>query len=68
MAKIKVKTLAVIDSNPVGSVIELDEKDVERFSKIGYVKEVEGAKSAKDSTKKTQAKRRNTKTKEQSDN
>lgn len=44
MSKFKVKTAAVIDSNPVGSIIELPKATADRLSHIGYVEILEEVK------------------------
>ncbi|WP_202809306.1 hypothetical protein [Staphylococcus equorum] len=64
MTKVTVKTLAVIDRKPIGSVIDIMGKDFERFSKIGYVEKVEQTKSASGSKGNTTTKRKNSKSKE----
>ena len=38
MAKVKVETMAVIDRNPVGSTIELEERTAKRLEAQKYVK------------------------------
>lgn len=44
MAKYKVKTMAVIDRQPVGSTIELDESSAKRLAKMNYVEIIEEVK------------------------
>ena len=56
MAKIKVKTAAVFNKQPVGTIIELDEKIARKYEAIKYVEiveEVKPAKKAKSAPKKT---------------
>lgn len=55
MAKVKVKTLAVVNNEPIGSVVEVDEKEAKWLADKGYAEKVE-VKSAKPSTKKAEPK------------
>lgn len=52
MAKYKVKTTAVIDRNPVGSMIELPKKTAEYLFQKGYVEIIEEVKTKPKQTKK----------------
>lgn len=45
MAKYKVKTKAVINRQPVGSTIELDETSAKRLAKMKYVEIIEEVKT-----------------------
>lgn len=58
MAKVKVKTQAVIDGNPVGTVIDVEEHDFAWLNDLGYVEKIEEVKSADTPKKPTQAKRK----------
>jgi len=58
MAKVKVKTQAVIDGNPVGTVIDVEEHDFVWLKDLGYVEKIEEVKSADTPKKSTQAKRK----------
>lgn len=58
MAKVKAKTHAVIDGNPVGTVIDVEEHDFVWLCDLGYVEKIEDVKSADTSKKPTQAKRK----------
>lgn len=51
--KYKVKTKAVIDGQPVGSTIELDEATAKRLAKMKYVEIIEEVKPVKKSTSAT---------------
>ncbi len=55
MTKYKVKTTAVIDYNPVGSIIELSKNTAEYLSEKGYVHIIEEVKNKK-TTAKTKSK------------
>jgi len=60
--KFRVKTAAVIDNNPVGSIIELPKKTAESLAAKKYVEIIEEIKSAKkESAPKKQAKKSSTK-------
>lgn len=48
--KYKVKTKAVFNGQPVGSVIELDEKTAKRYEALKYLVILEEAKPAKKAT------------------
>ena len=51
--KYKVKTKAVIDGQPIGSTIELDEATAKRLAKMKYVEIIEEVKPVKKSTSAT---------------
>ncbi|RPF54738.1 hypothetical protein [Abyssicoccus albus] len=57
MAKVNVITKAVIDGNPVGSAIQIDEKDFARFESIGYVVKDESKKTTTRTRKKSTPKK-----------
>ena len=57
MAKVNVITKAVIDGNPVGAAIQIDEKDFARFERIGYVVKDESKKSTTSTRKKSAPKK-----------
>jgi len=48
--KYKVKTKAVFNGQPVGSIIELDEKTAKRYEALKYLVILEEAKPAKKAT------------------
>lgn len=54
--KYKVKTAAVFDGQPVGSVIELDEATAKKYEALKYLEIIEEAKQAKQSKPKPKAK------------
>lgn len=56
MTEYKVKTTAVIDRNPVGSVIELPKKTAENLFQKGYVDIIEEVKPKPKTAKKTTTK------------
>lgn len=58
MAQVTVKTRAVIDGKPVGTVIDVEEHDFVWLNDLGYVEKIEEIKSADTSKKPTQAKRK----------
>lgn len=58
MTKVKVKTQAVIDGNPVGTVIDVEEHDFVWLNDLGYVEKIEEVKSADTPKKPAQAKRK----------
>ena len=41
MSKVKVETIAVIDRNPIGSIIELNERTAKRLEAKKYVRIIE---------------------------
>lgn len=67
MAKYKVKTKAVIDRQPIGSTIELDEATAKRLAKMKYIEIIEEVKApvkkSTSATKKPASKRTSTKSK-----
>ena len=68
MAKsFKVKTKAVIDRQPIGSTIELDEATAERLAKMKYIEIIEEVKApvkkSSSATKKPASKRTTSKSK-----
>lgn len=56
MANVKIETKAVVNGNPVGSVLDIDEKEGKWLVDNGYASKVEQKKSAKTSTKKAEPK------------
>ena len=58
MAQVTVKTRAVIDGKPVGTVIDVEEHDFAWLNDLGYVEKVEVKKSADTSKKPTPPKRK----------
>lgn len=66
MAKVKVKTTgAIINGQPIGSTLELDEAEAKRLEERGYVEiqkaEDKPAESTKDADEKPKPKRKKTK-------
>lgn len=55
MSKFKVKTTAVIDNNPVGSIIELSKESAEKLSSKNYVIIIEEIKPKKAPAKKAKS-------------
>mgnify|MGYP001405689023 CR=1 FL=1 len=51
--KYKVKTAAVFDGQPVGSIIELDEATAKKYEALKYLEIVEEVKQAKPKAKTT---------------
>ena len=51
MAKVRVKTKAVFDRQPVGSTIELDEKTAKKYAALKYLEIIEELKKSKPSKK-----------------
>lgn len=64
--KYKVETITVINHNPIGSTIELSEKEAKYFESIGYVRIIGEIKPDKKASapKKTAKKTESTKPKE----
>ena len=56
--KYKVKTKAVFDGQPVGSVIDLDEVTAKKYEALKYLEIIEEDKQAKPKTKTATAKKK----------
>lgn len=55
--KFKVKTAAVFNGQPVGSIIELDEHVAKKYEDLKYLNIIEEVKPKKKSTKKKETKK-----------
>jgi len=51
MAKVRVKTKAVFNGQPVGSIVELDEKTAKKYAALKYLEIIEELKKPKPAKK-----------------